>query len=159
MSPFLCETDRPRDYGFQNRPRRPARCCGVGGDCERDVSARPLTGDGDWRHPGKWRHPDVDETHDYDRDRDDYYADEDDRRTEVATATGKVVTLRYDHFGDFCGFVLETEHDRHVVVHSKERRVERLAREAWATRAVVRVHLVRGDRVSTIALSGAADDD
>jgi hypothetical protein len=130
------------------------RVAGLGGDPTIIVA----TGDGDWRHPGKWRHPDVDETHDYDRDRDDY-ADEDDRRTEVAAATGKVVTLRYDHFGDFCGFVLETEHDRHVVVHSEERRVERLAREAWAIRAVVRVHLVRGDRVSTIALSGAADDD
>jgi hypothetical protein len=131
------------------------RVAGLGGDPTIIVA----TGDGDWRHPGKWRHPDVDETHDYDRDRDDYYADEDDRRTEVATVTGKVVTLRYDHFGDFCGFVLETEHDSHVVVHSKERRVERLAREAWATRAVVRVHLVHGDRVSTIALSGAIDDD
>ena len=73
--------------------------------------------------------------------------------------TGKVVTLRYDHFGDFCGFVLETEHDRHVVVHSKERRVERLVREAWEARAVVRVHLARGDRVATIAISGIAEED
>ena len=69
-----------------------------------------------------------------------------------------MVTLRYDHFGDFSGFVVETEHNRHVVVHSTERRVERLANEAWATRAVVRVHLLPGARVLTIALSGAVDD-
>ena len=132
------------------------RVAGMGGDPTIIVP----TGDGDWRHPGKWQHPDVHEDHDHDRDREraDHCPDDDDRRTEVRTITGKVVALRYDHFGDFTGFVVETEHDQHVAVHSTERRVERLAREAWATRAVVRVGLQRDDRVSTMALSGAVDD-
>ena len=72
--------------------------------------------------------------------------------------TGKIVALRYDHFGDFTGFVVETERDGHVVVHSDERRVERLAHEAWVTRAVVRVRLLRGDRVETLSVSGQVDD-
>jgi hypothetical protein len=131
------------------------RVAGLGGDPTIIVP----TGDGDWRHPGKWQHGGGDsETHRHDHDRDDDDLKEDDRDAELATATGKVVTVRYDHFGDFSGFVVETEHERHIVVNSTERRVERLAREAWATRAVVRVHLLRGNRVLTIALSGAVDD-
>ena len=113
------------------------------------------TGDGDWRHPCKGQggddHPDHDCDHDRKRDRD---ACDQECAPSCERLTGKVVSLRYDHFGDFTGFVLETCAGHHVVVRSEEQRIERLAREAWVTRAVVRVGLLKGDRVATLALAG-----
>jgi hypothetical protein len=66
--------------------------------------------------------------------------------------------MRYDHFGDFTGFLVETAHDAHVVVHSAERRVEHLARQAWETRAVVRVWLLADGAVDKLSVSGQPDD-
>jgi hypothetical protein len=126
-----------------------ARVAGMGGDPTIIVA----TGDGDWKHPGKGDHG-YDHEHDRCDDGHHGYEHEHERRS----VTGKVVALRYDHFGDFTGFVVETGHDRHVAVHSCERRVERLAREAWQDRAVVRVWLLAGERVEGLSLSGQVDD-
>jgi hypothetical protein len=126
------------------------RVAGMGGDPTIIVA----TGDGDWKHPWKWcegHRPHH--GHDHDDDSTD-----DAGHGAVATVTGKVVSLRYDHFGDFTGFVIETEHDAHVVVHSGERRVEHLAHEAWVGRAVVRVRLLAGDRVDSLAVAGQVDE-
>jgi hypothetical protein len=128
------------------------RVAGMGGDPTIIVA----TGDGDWKHPWKWcggRDPHDGHGH----DRDDESGDDRDA-TAAGTVTGKVVSLRYDHFGDFTGFVVETARDRHVVVYSAERRVERLAHEAWVARAFVRVRLLVGDRVDSLALAGQVDD-
>jgi hypothetical protein len=62
-----------------------------------------------------------------------------------------------DHFGDFKGFVVETARDGHLAVRSKERRVERIAHEAWVTRSVVYVRLLAGDSVDSIAVSGQVE--
>src|SRR5450759_1058655 len=108
------------------------------------------TGDGDWKHPGQWHHEgghDDDGHHRWhdecrckglhdecrcmgrrdecrcegwrDECRPDEHGDDHDRRSPL---TGKVAALRYDHFGDFTGFVLETPYDVNVVVWSHERR-------------------------------------
>jgi len=132
------------------------RVAGMGGD---PTLVFP-TGDGDWRHPckgqgggGKGGGDDHGPDHDCGQDRDRDVCD-DDCLPPRERLTGKVVSLRYDHFGDFTGFVLETRAGHHVVVRSEERRIERLAREAWVTRAVVRVGLLKGDCVATLALAG-----
>ena len=135
------------------------RVAGMGGDPTKIIP----TGDGNWQHPGKGGgqgvdgdqdsedhdHGHVDHGHDHDHGHDDY----DDH-----AVTGKIVSLRYDHFGDFSGFVIETVDDDHVVVLSTERRIERLAREAWAARAIVRVRLLRDRRVGSLAIAGQVDD-
>lgn len=64
------------------------------------------------------------------------------------------MSLRYDHFGDFTGFVVETGYDKNETVHSTEARIESLARVAWVTRALVRVHLLGSGRVASVAMSG-----
>lgn len=128
------------------------RVSGMGGDPGLVVA----TGDGDWKHPCKGHdggHGDGghgDGGHDGDGDRDDAARED--------QVTGKVVALKYDHFGDFTGFVVETAHDGHVPVWSTERRVERLAHQAWVSRAVVRVWLLEHHRVDTLSLSGHVDE-
>jgi hypothetical protein len=122
------------------------RVAGMGGDPTLVVA----TGDGDWKHPCKQQ----DKADDSRREE----SDEDDRDMSTGSVTGKVVALRYDHFGDFTGFVLETSHDGHVVVRSDERRVERLARQAWVSRAVVRVRLLTRNRVDTFSVAGEVDE-
>jgi hypothetical protein len=54
-------------------------------------------------------------------------------------AVGKIEGLVFDHFGDFSGFILETEEGgrRHFV--SRERAMEEVARRAWAERLLVTV--------------------
>ena len=47
---------------------------------------------------------------------------------------GKVHALSYDHFGDFEGFVLETESGHHRFFASRERRIELLAQRACEER-------------------------
>jgi hypothetical protein len=126
------------------------RVAGMGGD----PTIVLATGDGDWKHPGKWQHQDDDRDHGHHEPDDECESHEHARTRPV---TGKVVALRYDHFGDFSGFVVETAHDAHVVVQSSEERVERLARQAWESRAVVRVWLLAGDRVDRLSLSGQVD--
>jgi hypothetical protein len=51
---------------------------------------------------------------------------------------GKVAALVFDRFGDFEGFVLDTE-DGERTFHSREPTVEDLAREAWAERIALTV--------------------
>jgi hypothetical protein len=140
------------------------RVAGMGGDPTLVVA----TGDGDWKHPGKWHHQGGHDDDGHDRWHDecrcevrcdecrrDEHGDDHARRGPLI---GKVVALRYDHFGDFTGFVVETAHDVNVVVWSHERPVERLARQAWMARAIVRVRLLAGDRVDTLSVSGQVDD-
>ncbi len=132
------------------------RVAGMGGDPTRVVP----TGDGDWKHPGKHQGHDGHCDHDghgkdeHDHDGPGECCDDDAGREAV---TGKVVALRYDHFGDFTGFVIETGHDHHVVVCSAEGRVQRLAHQAWVNRAIVRVHLLAGDRLASLSFAGEVD--
>lgn len=119
------------------------RVAGMGGD----PTQVPATPDGDWRHPHKCDH----HTHDHDHDRDD-----DDQRAKV---TGKVVTLRYDHFGDFEGFVVEDAHNGHVVLASSEQRVEALARRAWRQRLQVRARRLPDGGLASLSLAGHPNDD
>ena len=158
------------------------RVAGMGGDPTLVVA----TGDGDWKHPDRWHDGGKDghghDGHDHDghgRDGDDdghdghdhgehcrcgCRDDDHDRATcachggGAGSVTGKVVSLRYDHFGDFTGFVVETGHDGHVGVLSTEARIESLAQQAFVTRVVVRVHLLAGGRVASVAISGVVDD-
>ncbi|MDX6373201.1 MAG: hypothetical protein QOD98_2189, partial [Nocardioidaceae bacterium] len=132
---------------------------GMGGD---PTEILP-TGDGDWEHVrichdhehGDEHGDDHDHGHDHGHDGDGH---DHGHRPWTRTVTGKVVSLGYDHFGDFTGFVVETEWDAHVVVRSTERRVEDLAREAWVTRAVVRVRLQAGDLVASLTLGGQVEE-
>jgi hypothetical protein len=133
------------------------RVAGMGGDPTLVVA----TGDGDWEHPTRWRHDDDGHEHGQHDGRHEHGGadedcDPDERRTRPVV--GKVVAMRYDHFGDFTGFLVETAHDAHVVVHSAERRVEHLARQAWETRAVVRVWLLADGAVDKLSVSGQPDD-
>jgi hypothetical protein len=121
------------------------RVAGMGGD----PAQVPATPDGDWRHPHKCDHH---QEHDHDHDHD--WDDEDQR----ATVTGKVVALRYDHFGDFEGFVVEDAQDRHVVLASSEQRVEALARRAWRHRLRVRVRRLSDGGVANLWIAGHPDD-
>jgi hypothetical protein len=52
---------------------------------------------------------------------------------------GKIADLIYDRFGDFEGFILETEAGDHASFHSRERHVADLARWTWQERIRVTV--------------------
>jgi hypothetical protein len=60
------------------------------------------------------------------------------RRRPEAEYTGKVAGLIFDHFGDFEGFVLETECSEHTFF-SRERAIEGLAERAWHERLRITV--------------------
>ncbi|HJQ07498.1 MAG TPA: hypothetical protein VJ872_18760 [Nocardioides sp.] len=70
--------------------------------------------------------------HDGDHDRDD------ERGERRRGLTGKITMLRYDRFGDFRGFVLDTE-DGERRFAAREPEIERIARRAWAERILVTV--------------------
>lgn len=53
--------------------------------------------------------------------------------------TGKIEGITYDHFGDFEGFILETETGRHHRFSSREASVRDLVRQAWIERTRVTV--------------------
>jgi hypothetical protein len=57
--------------------------------------------------------------------------------------TGKVMSVLYDRFGDFSGFLLLTEAGHEHVFHARERAIEVLARTAWADRMVISVFVHR----------------
>jgi hypothetical protein len=57
---------------------------------------------------------------------------------------GKVLALIYDRFGDFDGFVLDTE-DGERRFHAREHRIEELVRGAWAERIATVVVVERDD--------------
>jgi hypothetical protein len=52
--------------------------------------------------------------------------------------TGKIAGLVFDHFGDFEGFLLETEESEHRF-HSREKEIEQLAERAWRERLRITV--------------------
>ena len=52
--------------------------------------------------------------------------------------TGKVASLVYDRFGDFCGFVLDTEDGAHHFA-AREPEIERVVSRAWAERILTSV--------------------
>jgi hypothetical protein len=61
------------------------------------------------------------------------------RPGEVRVAyTGKIAGLIFDHFGDFEGFLLETEEGEHAF-HSHEKEVEQLAERVWRERLRITV--------------------
>jgi hypothetical protein len=63
-----------------------------------------------------------------------------DGSVEISGATGKVAGIVYDRFGDFEGFLLETERGDTRRYHAREPKVEALVRFAWMTRTVITVH-------------------
>lgn len=74
---------------------------------------------------------------------------------EVAGETGKVVGLIYDRFGDFDGFVLETERGEQRRYRAREHEVEDLVRKAWEERAVIAVRADPHGRPQTIVVQRA----
>lgn len=52
---------------------------------------------------------------------------------------GKIRGLVYDHFGDFEGFILETDGGKEFTFYSRERNVEEIARRSWAERLLITV--------------------
>jgi hypothetical protein len=54
--------------------------------------------------------------------------------------TGKIAGIVYDRFGDFDGFLLETEAGENRMFRSTESAVEALVRRAWEDRTLVTVH-------------------
>jgi Pro-kumamolisin, activation domain len=61
------------------------------------------------------------------------------RHEHLLEYTGKVMSVQYDRFGDFAGFILKTEAGHEHAFEARERAIEVLAREAWAARMVIRV--------------------
>jgi hypothetical protein len=53
--------------------------------------------------------------------------------------TGKIEALIYDHFGNFAGFIVETERGRHHRFESREPEMRGVVRRAWAERIRVSV--------------------
>jgi hypothetical protein len=68
--------------------------------------------------------------------------------------TGKIEGITYDHFGDFEGFILETETGRHHRFSSREASVRDLVRQVWIerTRVTVFVELDRPHIPQSIVL-------
>jgi hypothetical protein len=58
----------------------------------------------------------------------------------ITGETGKVIGLVYDRFGDFEGFLLETEHGHEHRYHAREHEIEDLVERAWTERTVITVH-------------------
>jgi hypothetical protein len=56
--------------------------------------------------------------------------------------TGKIAGLIFDHFGDFEGFLLETEEGERTF-HSREKEIEQLAERAWRERLRITVSAER----------------
>jgi hypothetical protein len=53
--------------------------------------------------------------------------------------TGKVISVFYDRFGDFSGFLLLTEEGHRHLFDAREREIEALVRDAWVQRMVISV--------------------
>lgn len=127
------------------------RVAGMGGDPTLILPSSDGNSKGGDHHGG-----DGEGGHDHDGHHDRDGRDDDDR--DFRGVTGKIVSLGYDHFGDFRDFVVETEFDDRVLVLSTETRIERLAREAWATRALVRVRLLEDNEVASLQIAGHIKD-
>ena len=70
---------------------------------------------------------------------------EEPKRERRIAYTGKIVGLIFDHFGDFEGFLLDTEHGEHKFF-SREKEVEELAERVWRERLRITVWVGRDDR-------------
>jgi len=70
--------------------------------------------------------------------------------------TGKVKALRYDRFGDFDGFILETLRGKEVKIRSREPPIERLVERAWRERILLTAHVAahEHDRLVSLTLLG-----
>jgi hypothetical protein len=79
------------------------------------------------------------------------------RRVDVQ---GKVSAVIYDRYGDFEGFVVDTE-DGEQRFRSDEHAIEKLVRRAWIERirTTVVFELDDPDRAEVIIFSGPVDDD
>jgi hypothetical protein len=73
------------------------------------------------------------------------------RPEERLSYEGKISGLRFDRFGDFKGFWLDTEDGRRAF-QSREKEIERLARDAWARRIALRVIVEHEDRDEPIEI-------
>jgi hypothetical protein len=58
---------------------------------------------------------------------------------EMGGDTGKVTGLIYDRFGDFEGFLLETEHGQERRYFAREHQIEEIVGRAWTEHAVITV--------------------
>jgi hypothetical protein len=58
---------------------------------------------------------------------------------------GKIVGLVFDHFGDFEGFILETEWAERIQFFSREKNMKQVAERAWADQLRVTVYGYDGD--------------
>jgi hypothetical protein len=65
--------------------------------------------------------------------------------------TGKVAGLMFDRFGDFEGFLLDTEEGERVY-HSREKEMERLAERAWRERLRITVVVERDEPRRLVSL-------
>ena len=109
------------------------RVRGLGGD----PAKVPPSPTGYWQHPGHKPEGRGGET--------------------VVTFCGKVGELVYDRFGDFEGFVLDTE-DGDRIFRSREHQVEEVAKRAWAERIAITVRAERhaAERPMSISLRHAS---
>jgi hypothetical protein len=57
--------------------------------------------------------------------------------------TGKIESLIYDRFGDFEGFILETEKGEKIHFYSRERHIAELAQFVWTARILITVRSSR----------------
>jgi len=134
--PLVFTRDEALDAGM-SRHQIAHRVRFMGGD----PTVIAATSDGNWQHlkPGKIE-PGKTE-----------------RRIEFE---GKVHSLIYDRYGDFDGFVLDTE-DGQRRFRTAERPIERVVLRAWAhrIRTTVIVEIDDEDRPETIVLSGPYTDD
>ena len=64
--------------------------------------------------------------------------------------------LRYDRFGDFDGFILETLQGKEVKIRSREPPIERLVERAWRERILLTAHVAahEHDRLVSLTLLG-----
>jgi len=53
---------------------------------------------------------------------------------------GKITGLIYDHFGDFEGFILDTDGGDSFTFYSRENHVQQLAHRAWTERLRISVY-------------------
>jgi hypothetical protein len=61
------------------------------------------------------------------------------RRHDAPEFVGKIEGLIFDHFGDFEGFIPETEVDERLHFYSREKNLKAVAERAWAARLRVTV--------------------
>ncbi len=119
----------------------------MGGDPDR-VIADP---NGDWHQGGHGGHG-----HRHPQRHGHFHEHEGRHGEELIAFRGKVAGLIYDRFGDFAGFLLETE-DAERRFESREHEVETLVKDAWVERIPTTVYAARHepDRPLWIILRGA----